>query len=80
MTPNPLKAAEKESRMQEAITAICESKYNCPQAAQAFNIPCQSLYDHFSKKISQYVTRREAAFQSYRRKRVSVMDYMPHYY
>ena len=41
---NPV-TAEKEARLQAAITAVKAKKYTCYAAAKVFNVPQRTLYD-----------------------------------
>src|SRR5947207_2393867 len=43
--PKDQAAAEKEARLQEAITAVKSKQHTCYSAAKAFNIPPRTLYD-----------------------------------
>ena len=36
--------ADKEARLQEAITAVQNKEHTCHSAAIAFNVPCRTLY------------------------------------
>ena len=42
--PKDPNAAEKEARLQEAITAVLNEEHTCHSAAIAFNVPRRTLY------------------------------------
>ena len=64
---NPPEAAEKESRVQEALVAIRKGKYNCPQAAQIFNIPCQTYMIVSAKQFLAIYHKKKSNPESCRR-------------
>jgi hypothetical protein len=43
--PKNPNAAEKEARLQEAITLVLNGEHTCHSAAIAFNVPRRTLYD-----------------------------------
>ena len=43
--PKNPEAAEREARLQEAITAVLNNEYTCHTAATVFNVPRRTLYD-----------------------------------
>jgi hypothetical protein len=46
---NP-EAIEKEATLQEVLAAVVSGQYTCSSASIAFNVPCQTLYDHMNGK------------------------------
>jgi hypothetical protein len=54
--PKNPNAAEKEARIQEAITAVLNDEYTCHSAAIAFNAPSE-LYTTASKETKSHAIK-----------------------
>ena len=49
---NP-KTAEKEARLQEALTSVLNKEHTCHSAAIAFNVPHNTLYERIKGRLSR---------------------------
>ena len=57
--------AEKEARIQEALTAVHTGQYDCFQAARKFNIPPQTLSDRMKALVSATLALKQRQLLSH---------------
>ena len=79
--------AEKEARIQEALTAIRKGQYKCFQAARKFNIPPQTLSDRIKGMLSAPLAQEKLQLLSHAEEkelvrwitRLTITGYSPRY-
>ena len=84
---NQQNRAEKEARVQEALTSIRSGQYNCFQAARTFNIPPQTLSDRVKGASSRSLAQEQLQLLSHAEEkelvrwitRLTVTGYSPRY-